>query len=482
MTQHYEGTSVAHTTGRPLTTLPGPRGLPLVGNLLQLKVTQIHTVLEHWADTYGPLYTFRLGRKPVVVIAEPALIHAVLRHRPETYRRLGTIASVLEEVGGNGVFAAEGAPWRRQRRVVAQALTMPQLRQCLPTLTTVTARLKARWDCAARTGDGVDLRADLLRYTIEVIIPLIFGDDLPPLAHERDGLQQHLAQILPVLNRRITAPFPYWHVLKCPADRAVERTSTALHTALAACIAQRRACWAQDPTAATPLKNLLEAMLAARDAEGAAWSDAEVMGNVVTLLVAGSETTANTLAWMMHFLTDAPAVQRTMQQEADAVLGDAQILQDLQAYERLHYIEAVAHETMRLKSVAPLLCFEATHAVDVGGIHLPAGTAVFLLTRHGGMQEPAFTAAGQFQPERWLTAPMEPRPGHAPHTMMPFGGGPRVCPGRSLAFLEIKAVMAMLCRNFTLTKPVGTPPVGEHFAFTMQPTHLTLQVCPRSQG
>ncbi len=72
------------------------------------------------------------------------------------------------------------------------------------------------------------------------------------------------------------------------------------------------------------------------------------------------------------------------------------------------------------------------------------------------------------------------RRGHAPHALVPFGGGPRVCPGRTLAFLEIKAVMAMLCRNFTLTKPVDAPPVREHFAFTMMPTPLRLQVHPRA--
>ena len=119
--------------------------------------------------------------------------------------------------------------------------------------------------------------------------------------------------------------------------------------------------------------------------------------------------------------------------------------------------------------------------MEVGGFHLPAGTAVFLLTRYGGLHEPAFTDASQFQPERWLTASMEPHPGHTPQALMPFGSGPRVCPGRHLALLEIKTVMAMLGRNFTLTKPAGTPPVGEHFAFTMKPTHLRLQVRHRER-
>jgi cytochrome P450 len=156
------------------------------------------------------------------------------------------------------------------------------------------------------------------------------------------------------------------------------------------------------------------------------------------------------------------------------------VLPDVQTQEQLHYINAVAHETMRLKSVAPLLFFEPTHAVELGGIHLPAGTAVFLLTRYGGLQEHAFPDAGQFQPARWLTAPLEPPRGPTPHALVPFGGGPRVCPGHPLALLEITAVMAMLCRNFTFTRPVDAPPVREHFAFTLMPTPLRLQLRPRA--
>ena len=467
-------------SGRPLTTLPGPRGLPLLGNLLQLKATQLPTIVERWADRYGPLYTFRLGRRPVVVVAEPALIQTVLRHRPETYRRLRTIAAAFDDLGGQGVFTAEGAQWRRQRRVVMPALSAPQVRQFFPTLTAVTARLKTRWDRVARAGEVVDVPTELMRYTAEVTTRFTFGDDLPALDHGGDGLEPYLAQILPTLNRRCQALVPYWHVVSLPADRAFARALAALRTVMTAAVARGRARLAQDPTGATSPRTVLEALLAARDAEGRAWSDDEILSNLLTMLVAGEDTTAHTMAWMLHFMTDVPAVQPAMQQEADAVLGEARMLPEVPAPDQFPYLDAVAQETLRLKSVAPLLFVESLQAVDLGGIHLPAGTAVFLLTRYGGLHEDACPDAGQFQPARWLTAPLEPPRGPPPPVLVPFGGGPRVCPGRALALLEITAVMAMLCRNFTFTKPVDAPPVREHFAFTLMPTPLRLQLRPRA--
>ncbi|MGE3541367.1 MAG: cytochrome P450 [Candidatus Tectimicrobiota bacterium] len=465
--------------GCALTTLPGPRGLPFLGNVLQLRPTKLHTILEQWADIYGPFYRFRLARKPVVVIAEPTLIQEVLRQRPETYRRLSSLAAVFEDLGGQGVFVAEGPRWRRQRRVVMQALSTVQLRRFFPTVMAVTARLKRRWDHAARVGDLLDMPTELRRYTAEITTYLTFGEAMSTVEDAWEGLHQHLAHILPTINRRGNALVPYWHVFPLPADRACARALAALQAVMIACIAHGRACLAEDPTRATHPTTILEGFLAARDEEGAAFSETEILSNLLTMLVAGEDTTAHTMAWMLHFMTDVPAVQRLMQHEVDDVLGEASMLPDVQAQERLGYLNAVTQETMRLKSVAPLLCFEPLHPVELGGIHLPVGTGVFLLTRHVGLQEQAFRAAGQFQPARWLLPPGQPIGDPAAPGLIPFGGGPRVCPGRALAFLEIHAVMAMLCRNFTVTKPSKAPPVREHFAFTMMPQPLRLHLHTR---
>lgn len=195
---------------------------------------------------------------------------------------------------------------------------------------------------------------------------------------------------------------------------------------------------------------------------------------MLTMLIGGEDSTAATMAWMLHFLTDHPDSQRRVQQELDDVLGPSEILRDFRDAERLTYLEAVSFETMRLKSVFPILFLGANTDVELGGVNIPEGTAIFLLTRKCGMQEHEFTAADQFQPERWTTPHGSQEQGHNPKAFVPFGAGPRSCPGRNLILLEMKSAMAMLFRNFSVTKSTFTKPVDEHFGFLMAPKNLSV--------
>lgn len=461
---------------RRINQLPGPRGLPLLGHVAQIDPTRTFQILCEWADRYGPMYVFRIARQPIVVINDVELAGPLLQDRPERYRRWRKMEELGLEIGVDGVFIAEGANWRRHRKMVMQALNNGNVRQFMARLEQVTARLQQRWERAARAGQPVDAQRDLMRYTVDVVTGLAFGDDLNTLEEVEAPIQQHLDKVFPAVARRQTALFPYWRYIKLPVDREVNAALREVQKIINRMITKVRARLALDPALQTRPSNLLEALVAAQDEEAGAFTDAEISGNVLTLLLAGEDTTANTIAWMMHFMTKFPEVQRRMQEEADDVLREAPRPRDSADVDRLRYIESVAHESLRHKPVAPMLLLEPNQDVEIGGVHIPRGTPLFVLTGHLARQPEHFTEASEFRPERWLCPHATGEPGHNTKAFLPFGAGPRYCPGRHLAMLEIQMAIGMLCKNFEVTRTPGTPPTEERYAFTMFPTNLMVNL------
>jgi cytochrome P450 len=457
---------------RTLTDLPGPRGLPFLGNMLQLDLEKLHEHLEIWCREFGTFFVFHMGRRPVVVVADPEGMQTVLRNRPKIFRRVGTIEPVFNEMEISGVFSAEGEDWKRQRRMTAPAFDANHLRQFFPTLVKVTERLKNRWERAAANGSSVDVQQDLVRYTVDVTTNLAFGYDMNTLEKEGDIIQEHLEKIFPMINRRVNAVFPYWHYFKLSKDRALDKALVAIRETIAGFVREGRARLRQNPELADHPTNLLEALLTARDENNAPLTDKEIHGNILTILLAGEDTTANSMAWMMHFMTQYPDIQERMRAEAASVVGHQQILVELQDADRLEYIEAVAHEAMRLKPVVPILFLEAIEDTGINDVRIPKRTPVMLLMQHGALDNAHFGAADQFRPDRWLEANPAAGCPHNPRAFIPFGAGPRFCPGRLLAMLEIKMVMAMLCAKFEISGAASQEPVSELFSFTMMPRNL----------
>ena len=474
------GSERSKAGGGQWSNLPGPKGIPLIGNLLQLDLKRLHKVLEGWADDYGELYTMRLGRRQVLVVSDPDLINDALRNRPEGYRRLGTIESVQNEMGVGGVFSAEGERWRRQRQMVNQTFNPKHLRQFYSTAVAITDKLKKRLSKYADSGDDVSVQNDLMRYTVDITTNLAFGYDVNTLESDGDVIQGHLEKIFPMIPRRVNAPFPSWRFIRLPADRALEKALEEIKKAIAGFVVHSRNRIANNPLLEEQPSNLLEAMLVARDQTQARFSDQEITGNVLTMLLAGEDTTANTMAWMLYFMAENSDVQRRMQSEVDQVLGQDTLLDDYESHTLLTYTEAVAFEAMRLKSVAPLLFLETNYALKLGDMELTAGTPLFLLLRQCALQDSAFAQADRFNPDRWLNPNNSNASTHNTSACLPFGAGSRFCPGRGLAMLEIKSVMAMLCRNFEFTRPAGSLPVDEEFAFVMAPNNLRVKICKRT--
>ncbi len=473
----------AQTTGklRTLDELPGPRGLPLLGSALDIKPQELHRLVDGWADQFGPLFVFRVATTRILTITDVETIHQLLRDRPERFRRWRRIEGIAEDIKSDGLFSAEGAKWRRQRKFVMYALNSAHLREFIPRLEQVTGRLRRRWWREALAGRSFDAHADLMRFTVDVTSGLAFGKDLNSLEDKIDPIQNHLDKIFPAIARRLTALFPYWRYLKLPADREVADAVTQIGKIIDGLIIETRSRLAANPALHARPSNLLEALVAAQDKEEDGPSDEEISANVMTLLLAGEDTTANSLAYMMHFLMEYPHVQAAVQEEVDRVFGmTEQAWQDPATPDRLQYIEAFANESMRCKPVGGHVMFLEPHEdVQIQDIFVPKGTPILALTGYPGKQEENFTQATEFRPERWLQGAGESTDAHNMKAFMPFGVGPRFCPGRQLAMVQIKMVMAMLCRDFEVTRPKDAQPLHDIYNFAVSPTNVHAVLRPR---
>lgn len=463
---------------RSVAALPGPRGWPLIGNLLQFDLPRLHRQFENWADRHGPTYRLRLGRREVLVISDAETIAALLRDRPDTWRRMRPIEAVIREADGHGVFSAEGDDWRRQRRLVMSAFDPGHLKRFYPSLQRVTERLMASWREAARRGEAIDLQASLMRYTVDVTTGLAFGVDLNTIDAPHP-LQEHLDKLFPMLFRRVNLPFPYWHYLRLPIDREYDRHLRRVHEAVRGFVQAARQRLQDEPTRRERPTDLLEAMLAARDADGSALTEEEVAGNVLTVLLAGEDTTANTLGWAIWLLHEHPDDWQALVAEVDAALGDARLPPSFDAARGLASIEASVGEAMRLKPVAPLLFMEANRETALAGFRLPPGAVVFCLMRRAALDARLAEDVADFRPGRWQDGADRA----VQKASMPFGAGPRLCPGRYLALLEMKMVLGMLARNFELLEvgPEGGGAPGERMAFTMFPVGLKMRLAERAR-
>jgi len=457
-----------------ISDLPGPKGLPLIGNLLQLDIKKIHRMLEGWSEQYGKRYRIKLGGKDVVVISDTELINHILRNRPATFRRLSSIEPVFKEVGAHGLFSAEGDDWKRQRKIVMKALDKAHLRHFFPTLRKITERLKKRWEDAAEKNIEVDILQDLMRYTVDVTTQLAFGYDSNTIECDEDVIQKHLAHVLPAVNRRVNSPFPYWQFFKLPADKALDKAMVEIRAEVSKIIKQCRLKLADNPELKQAPTNFLEAILSDVDGSDESFSDEEIFGNILTILIAGEDTTANSLAWVFHYLTKYPEVQRKLQCESMSILGDEKIATDIASMERLPFFDAVMTETLRLKSVVPVMFFEPKNDIELGGLSLPKGTPLFILTRKISVDESNVEDAGSFKPERWLTERNKVTDNSLQLANIPFGAGPRFCPGRHLSLLESKMVLSMLCQSFSATRSSKKSP-DEIFEFTMMPDELNIK-------
>ena len=481
---------------RQLHELPGPQKWPIFGNALQIRNSRFHQKLEQWSREFGDYFCVQLGERKTLVVADHRMIGKILRDRPHDFGRTSRLDETWRELGLKvGLFGANGQVWQRQRRMVMAGFDPAHVKAYFPALLAVAGRLRSRW--RRSLGSNIDVQADLMRYTVDSITGLAFGVEINTLEQGDNVIQQHLDKIFPAVYRRNMATFRHWRYVRLPADRALERSVAEVNVAISRFIQAGRQRLHHYPHLSEHPSNLLEAMLNATNQSGSGMTDDDVAGNVLTMLLAGEDTTANTLAWLIDLLWMNPLALARVQGEVRGVLrtavdagsdarerGDAGgVSMTMEQLNQMDYLDACINEVMRLKPVAPMLTLETHKDVVIGDVLVPPATQIYALMRRDGLDDHWMLHAAEFDPQRWMKPDSSgvAAAGSASSVKrisMPFGAGPRICPGRYLALLEIKIAMAMLLNEFDMTD-VSTPDgreAEEYLAFTMAPLGLTMRL------
>ncbi len=457
-----------------LCDLPGPKPLPLLGNMHQINPRQFHLDLERWAQEFGPSYKVHMGGKPAMVVSDPAVFSALLRDRPDGFRRGSKMEQIIEESGIKGLFTAHGDDWKMQRKLVMRAFTPEVVRRFFPQLQIMVERLRQHWLRAAQSATPIDLMRDLKLFALDITIAFAYGQDINSVEQLDNPMQRDIDSLFECVARRMTNPTCYWRYVRLPADYRFAATLARIEQKVAMYIDQTRKLLEQQPERRSKPGNLMEALLVARDEPNSGFNDVHVGGNAMTMVFAGEDTTSNSTAWLIHYLAGSPQAVQHIRTEVDPLFGNAGVLPDYGMLPHLPWLDAALNESMRLKPVAPWVILESLRETVVGETLVQADTPLLLLLRTSGMRPEHFPDPTQFLPQRWL--------GGAESDLIkkifPFGAGPRLCPGRFLALTEMKMIVSMLLKNFNIRLQEGVK-VQETFVFTMAPGSLPVVLTPR---
>ncbi|HEX2573471.1 MAG TPA: cytochrome P450 [Polyangia bacterium] len=436
------------------------QGYPLVGQLPQVMADPLHTILNIVRAHPGQVATLRLGPANVYLVSEPDQVAEVLSDSGRRFGKQGSMWNPLRRLFGEGLLTAEGDPWMRTRRMMQPIFVSKALAALSHHVLQVVEDEAAALQPAAERGDPIDLRPRMMHLTQQILVRTLFGTS----GDIADQVGDAIMEAFRLLSVRIFLYFlPNWTPL--PGEFALRRVIRVIDNGVAALLGERR----QKPGAPSDLMSLL---LEARDEETkTGMNDRQLRDEMVVLLIAGTETTANTLTWFWYLLDQHPDVDRRVRAELDAVLGDRPpTLEDLQ---KLTYTKMVLQETLRLYVPGWILPRGARDDVDLGGRRIPKDAAVLLCAYATHHDARWWKDPERFDPERFTPEEVARRPRYA---FYPFGGGQRQCIGMQFAYIEALYAVAILARKFRF-RSVSQSPAEPEVATTLKPPdHLKMSI------
>lgn len=443
---------------------PGPRGYPFVGvipNLLGNPLRYLPRVVAQ----YGDIVSLPMGSQRFYLLNHPDHIKHVLQMNNRNYHK-GVNLRVVKNLLGEGLFISEDDFWRRQRRLVQPAFHHQRLALLTDIMVNATLGVSERWQPAAQTGEVLDVSRDMRNLTQQIIVQTMFssaiGDDGDAVGQALDKAFEYIAKSLWLswLPDRLI-----------PGHRQYQQSIEMLNKVVYRLLDERR-------KSNEDHGDLLTMLLQARDEEtGEGMTDKQVRDEVLTMFIAGHETTATAMSWIWHLLAQHPEVEQRLHAELATVLGGR--TPTFQDVPQLIYTRMVIEEALRLYSPVWLLLRTPVADDTVGGYTIPAGSVVmistYLIHRH-----PAFwDEPERFDPDRFTPERVAERPRFA---YMPFSGGPRQCTGSAFAMVEAQLILATLAQRYQLRSVPGHV-VEPRAISTLHPRNgVRMTVQPRSDS
>lgn len=442
---------------RPTTVYdaPGPKPLPILGNVLRFGNEK--NILFHFIDLwreYGDVSHVKLGSQHIYVVVEPEHVHHVLVKNPNNYIK-GKGYTGFRLLVGQGLVTSDGDLWRNQRRLMQPSFTPRSIVQFFDMMVETTARMLERWhDSIRRRASALHMDAEMMQLTMSIISRAIFGVDLGVEAAE---VGEAFHDAFAFVTARTMSAFALPLSIPLPAHRRFQRSLQIIDDFVERQIANGRSQPGGD--------TLLSILLQARDEEtGQGMSERQLRDEVVTLFLAGFETTARSLTWGWYLLSRHPQVQDRLIAEVDAVLGGRRpTVEDLY---HLPYTRKVVDETLRLYPPTALLGRQIVVDDVIGNIHVHAGGIIMLVPYLTHRLPTLWPDPERFDPERFRPEAAALRPKSA---YIPFISGPRICLGNNFALMEMTLAFAMAAQRYRLQSTTAVE-IGVAFRGSACPT------------
>lgn len=431
---------MTQTIAKNIFELQGPAGSAVLGNLNELGNDPL-AFLTKCDRNYGDIVPLRLGPTPACLVTHPALVEQILKNRTSFIKSRGFRA--LSRLLGSGLLTNEGDSWFRQRRLAQPVFHRSRIKGYGQIMVDYTKQLIEEWQASEQTSDMKtprDIHADMMRLTLNIVMKTIFNQDVS--TSEADTIAHALDVAMNWFDSKRRQNFFILEWFPRPENVRYRNAIKAMDDSIYSIINQRRES-GEDPG------DLLSMLMAARDEDdGSQMSDQQLRDEIATLMLAGHETTANTLSWTWMLLAQHPEVEAKLHAELQQVLeGRSPTIADLG---QLPYTNAVIKESMRVYPPVAILGRESIEDVTIGDYLIPKDCVIIISQWVMHHSPDYFNEPESFIPERWLPNSDEvPLEKQLPRGVyFPFGDGPRICIGKGFAMMEAVLILSAIAQKF----------------------------------